>query len=82
MEDAMHGFVLIPSLAACLGTLAAVPAELNTKVALYWLILTACRTGEMRFATWGEIDSGKLWRIPPSRMKMREGHVVPLSGDL
>ena len=45
--------------------LKAVPAELNTKLALYWLILTVCRTGEMRFASWGEVD-GKLWRIPAS----------------
>jgi integrase len=56
-----------------------VSAELNTKAALYWLILTACRTTEMRFATWSEIENGKTWRIPALRMKMREGHVVPLS---
>lgn len=58
--------------------LAAVPAELNTKLACYWLILTASRTGEIRFATWGEID-GKRWRIPGARMKMKREHVVPLS---
>ena len=58
--------------------LKAVPAEVNTKLALYWLILTVCRTGEMRFASWGEVD-GKLWRIPASRMKMKRDHVVPLS---
>ena len=58
--------------------LAAVPAELNTKLAAYWLILTASRTAEMRFATWGEID-GQRWRIPASRMKMKREHVVPLS---
>ncbi len=56
----------------------AVPAELNTKLACYWLILSACRTGEMRFAIWGEI-SGERWRIPAERMKMKHGHVVPLS---
>jgi Phage integrase family. len=33
----------------------------------------------MRFATHGEIENGKLWRIPPERMKMQQGHVVPLS---
>ncbi len=44
--------------------LAAVPAELNTRLAFYWLLLTAARTSEMRFATWGEIEDGKLWRVP------------------
>lgn len=58
--------------------MAAVPAELNTKLAFYWLVLTAARTVEMRFATWGEID-GNLWRVPAARMKMRREHVVPLS---
>ena len=56
-----------------------VPSEPVTKLALYWLVLTAARTGEMRFATWGEVEGGKLWRIPPERMKMDREHVVPLS---
>lgn len=58
--------------------LAAVPAEINTKLAFYWLVLTATRTAEMRFATWGEIH-GARWRIPADRMKMKNEHVVPLS---
>ena len=58
--------------------LRAVPAELNTKLAIAWVLTTACRTAEMRFAQWGEID-GKVWRVPASRMKMRREHVVPLS---
>jgi len=58
-----------------------VPSELNTKLAFYWLLLTATRTGEMRFATWGEIEDGKLWRIPAARMKMSREHVVPLSNQ-
>ena len=58
--------------------IAEVPAEANTKLAFYWLVLTAARTVEMRFATWGEID-GNLWRVPAERMKMRRPHVVPLS---
>jgi integrase len=58
-----------------------VPSELVTKLALYWLILTAARTHEMRFATWREIEGGKLWRVPAERMKMRKSHVVPLSRE-
>lgn len=56
-----------------------VPSEPVTKLALQWLILTAARTSEMRFATWGEVEGGKLWRIPAARMKMDREHVVPLS---
>jgi integrase len=58
--------------------LAAVPAEINTKLALYWLILTTTRTVETRFACWDEIHDDR-WRIPAARMKMRLEHVVPLS---
>jgi len=71
--------VALGDMPALFEALAKVPAELNTKLALYWLILTASRTSEMRFATWGEIDADKLWRIPASRMKMQRPHVVPLS---
>jgi integrase len=64
---------------ALFAALAAVPAERNTKLALYWLILTAARTIEMRFATWAEIEDRRRWRVPAERMKMRREHVVPLS---
>lgn len=63
---------------ALLAALAAVPAELSTRLAVYWVLLTACRTGEMRFAPWSEI-SGDTWIVPAPRMKMRRDHVVPLS---
>lgn len=44
------------------------------------LVLTAVRTGELRLATWDEIDfTNALWVIPKERMKMRRPHVVPLS---
>lgn len=43
-------------------------------------ILTACRSGEVRGASWQEIDlDGALWTIPASRMKAKKEHVVPLS---
>jgi len=48
--------------------------------ALEFLILTACRSGEIRAATWDEIDlSEQLWVIPAERMKMGKEHRVPLS---
>lgn len=48
--------------------------------ALGFAILTAARSGEVRGATWSEIDiRGKMWTIPASRMKAGKEHRVPLS---
>ena len=53
---------------------------IGTKLAFEFLVLTACRSGEVRGATWREIDMGKaLWTIPAARMKMSRPHRVPLS---
>jgi integrase len=42
--------------------------------------LTAARSGEVRGATWDEIDlKNRLWIIPAERMKMEREHRVPLS---
>lgn len=50
--------------------------------ALDFLILTAARSGEVRGATWDEIDlDGRTWTIPAERMKARKAHRVPLSED-
>lgn len=41
--------------------------------------LTAARSGEVRGATWDEIDLDRgLWVIPAARMKMKREHRVPL----
>lgn len=48
--------------------------------ALHFAILTAARSGEVRGATWAEIDiQAKTWSIPAERMKMDRAHHVPLS---
>ena len=49
---------------------------------LEFVILTACRSGEARLATWPEIDTEtKTWNIPGNRMKSGRAHRVPLSDD-
>lgn len=66
-------------------------AGISTKLALEFLILTAARSGEVRGATWDEIDFGGgdaanpaipanrvTWTIPAQRMKMDKEHSVPL----
>ncbi len=48
--------------------------------ALEFTVLTACRSGEARGATWDEIDlDSALWVIPAARMKSGKEHRVPLS---
>ncbi len=48
--------------------------------ALEFAILTAARSGEVRLATWSEMDlNTKLWTIPAERMKAGRPHRVPLS---
>jgi hypothetical protein len=48
--------------------------------ALEFAIMTVARTGEVLFARWDEIDlSARIWAIPPTRMKARRQHRVPLN---
>lgn len=44
------------------------------------LILTACRSGEVRGMRWSELDfDAAIWSIPAQRMKAKFSHRVPLS---
>ncbi|MYA63919.1 MAG: tyrosine-type recombinase/integrase [Gemmatimonadetes bacterium] len=55
-------------------------AMLSTQLAFRLLVLTACRSGEVRRATWAEFDlKNAIWTIPEERMKMGRVHRVPLS---
>lgn len=50
--------------------------------ALEFAILTAARSGEVRGATWEEIDmDAAIWTIPADRMKAGKPHKVPLCPD-
>ena len=52
----------------------------QTRAALEVIIYTGCRSGELRKATWSEIDfQAKRWTIPAEHMKARKEHVIPLS---
>ncbi|WP_353175702.1 integrase arm-type DNA-binding domain-containing protein [Salinisphaera sp. T5B8] len=51
--------------------------------ALEFAILTAARSGEVRFATWNEIDlDAALWVVPGQRTKNGKAHRVPLSKEV
>lgn len=48
--------------------------------ALEFVVLTAARSGEVRGATWSEVDlDAALWTISANRMKSGREHRVPLS---
>lgn len=51
-----------------------------TKLAFEFLVLTAARSGEIRHATWREIDfDSRTWTVPAERMKAGVEHRVPLA---
>ena len=51
-----------------------------TRSLLWFVALTACRTGEARGAKWDEFDLDEAtWTIPARRMKARREHVVFLA---
>ena len=52
-----------------------------TVLAFEFLVLTACRSGEIRFAKWVEVDlHAATWTVPGERMKAKRDHRVPLPG--
>ena len=52
----------------------------STKLAFELLVLTATRSGEVRLASWEEMDIEEgVWTIPGERMKANREHRVPLS---
>lgn len=54
--------------------------HMTTKLALRFTAYTALRSGEVRLATWDEVDwEGKELHIAPERMKRGRAHIVPLS---
>ncbi|MFN4183553.1 MAG: tyrosine-type recombinase/integrase [Hyphomonas sp.] len=58
----------------------------TTARAIEFLVLTAARSAEVRFADWSELryldrPGGAEWHLDASRMKMGQPHVVPLSPE-
>ena len=66
--------------AGALRTIRETAAWPTTKLAIEYVALTACRSGEVRGARWSEIDlSAKTWTVPAERMKAGIEHRVALS---
>ena len=67
--------------AAVIRTVRASTALPAAKLALEFLVLTAARWGEVRWAEWEEIDrDGRVWTVPARRAKTNRRHRVPLCG--
>lgn len=67
-------------LPALLAKISTYGGDLLTRMAMQFMALTFVRTTELIGAKWEEIDREKKeWRIPPTRMKMKTVHLVPLS---
>ena len=66
--------------AGAIATVRGSGADPATVLAFEFLVLTACRSAEVRGARWEEMDlEGREWRIPPNRIKTGREHRVPLS---
>ena len=50
-----------------------------TKLTFEYLVLTACRSGELRGAVWDEVDiDAAMWTVPGARTKTGDEHRVAL----
>ena len=76
-----HPALPYAEVAAAIRTVRTSGASPAPALAFEFLVLTACRSGEVRGALWNEVDlAGREWRIPGERMKTGREHRVPLSG--
>ena len=67
--------------AAAIWKVRAATAPEVTKLAFEFLVLTAARWSEVRWAEWAEIDrDAGVWTVPARRMKANRQHRVPLCG--
>ena len=67
--------------AAAIRTARASTVPSAVRMAFEFLVLTAARWGEVRWAEWTEIDRDEgVWTVPARRMKSNREHRVPLCG--
>ncbi len=82
-QDVIEHMQALPhrEVAAVIRTVRVSPALPAARLALEFLVLTAARWGEVRWAEWEEIDrSGRVWTVPAKRAKTNRRHRVPLCG--
>ena len=76
-----HAALPVLEVPAALKTVRESGADMATRLAFEFLVLTAARSSEARLAIWREMDlQSATWKAPAERMKARREHRVPLSG--
>ncbi|ENU3989666.1 tyrosine-type recombinase/integrase [Enterobacter hormaechei] len=79
-ESNHYPFLNVPELPAFFESLSRYSGSELVVLAARLLIITGLRPGELRGASWREVDEqAAVWEIPAERMKMRRPHMVPLS---
>ena len=81
-RDVVHHMRALPhrDVAAAVEKVRASRSTRAVKLAFEFLVVTVARSGEVRLATWEEVNvAGRVWTIPAERMKMNREHRVPLS---
>ena len=79
-KEQHHGAVEYDGMPNVLQMVSDADASESVKACLAFVILTACRSGESREASWSEIDfQAATWTIPADRTKTRKAHIIPLS---
>ena len=79
-RKAHHKALAYDRVSGALATVRASGAYPSTRLAFEFLVLTAARSGEVRGATWSEVDlDAAVWVVPGERMKAGRDHRVPLS---
>lgn len=75
-----HRAIHHSELGSALRRIDASPAWPGTRLAIRFLALTAARSGEVRGATWSDLDlEARVWTVPGSKTKTGREHRVPLS---
>ncbi len=75
-----HKAVPHSQLAGVLAKVEASAAWTGTKLAFRFMVLTGCRSGEARLASWSEVNrEAREWVIPGERMKSGKQFRIPLS---
>ena len=82
-QDVVEHMQALPhrEVAGVIRTVRASGALPAARLAFEFLVLTAARWGEVRWAEWAEIDRDVgVWTVPARRMKANRQHRVPLCG--
>ena len=82
-QDVVEHMQALPhrDVAAAIRTVRASTVPPAIRLAFEFLVLTAARWGEVRWAEWAEIDrDAGVWTVPARRTKANRRHRVPLCG--